>query len=161
VIVTIPLYALTAVATVVVAQAFVRALHDPARRPHGRRRAIAAVALLLLALGVFVVVRTTLWANGDVDIGWLGIPGAVLLVATMLLTAVDPARAGALLRLGALLLLPTLVVLTLGTYLFERAEWREASIGPIVGGTLFFVLPALVVGRLARMAGRTPVPPPH
>ena len=152
-IVSVTLFVLAGAATIFVLGAFARGAHRRERLPTFGATVATAVAIGLLAFGAYVVVSTTLWANEDLDIGWLGIPGAALLVALILLTAVQPTRAGRLLRVGAALMVPLLVTLTALTYVFERSEWREASIGPLVGGVLFFAIPALIVGRVARMAG--------
>jgi hypothetical protein len=153
VILSVTLFVLAGMATIFVLGAFARGAHHRERLPTFGARFATAVAIALLALGAYVVVSTTRWANEDLDIGWLGYPGAALLGALILLTAVQPARAGALLRVGAALLVPLLAVLTALTYVFEPSEWREAGIGPLVGGVLFFAIPALIVARVARMAG--------
>jgi hypothetical protein len=147
------LFLLAGAATIFVLGAFARSAHHREQLPTFGARFATVVAIALLALGAYVLLSTTLWANEDLDIGWLGYPGVALVVAMILLTAVQPTRAGGLLRVGAALLVPLLAVLTALTYVFERSEWREASIGPLVGGVLFLTIPALIVARVARMAG--------
>ena len=71
-----------------------------------------------------------------------------MLAAFLLLGAVDPTRAGRLLVRVGIGAVPLAAVLTALTIAFDRSEWNETNIGPLVGCMVFFSLPAWATGSL-------------
>lgn len=87
---------------------------------------------------------------------------AALLLPFLLLGVIDPARSGRLLTRVGVAAVPFMATLTVLTALFDRDEWRDSNIGPLVGAIVFFTLPTLLAGwLLVRSATLRSTAPTH
>lgn len=136
----------------------------------GRRSWIAG--LLLLSLGaVFFVVAEIDPPGADLgedlefgavvdglggDVSATGYALASMLLAFLLLGTIDPARSGRLLVRTTIAAVPFVATLTVLTALFDRSEWHDSSIGPVVGCLFFLTLPACAAGALLVRAASMP-----
>jgi hypothetical protein len=110
---------------------------------------IAGEALLLLGICSFTSVGT---AHTDgIDIGAVWITPVAVLTAVALLAALQPVRAARRLLQGSGLLVALVSVLTLVTYIADRAEFTRTNFGPLVATTVFVALPALITAALLRL----------
>jgi hypothetical protein len=117
---------------------------------------IAGEALLLAGIGAFVAVRVTHADNVDIGAIWVG--PAVLLGAMAVEAARRPFTAARHLARSALLLTAAVAVLTVVTFLADRAEFDRTSIGPFVESVVFGAVPALVTAAFLRLAGERTAP---
>ena len=81
---------------------------------------------------------------------------AAMLLTFLLLGVADSARSGGLLTRVGVAAVPFMAALTVLTALFDRDEWRDSNIGPLVGAIAFFTLPALLAGWLLARSGTPP-----
>ncbi len=142
---------------------FVRAWPDRGSTTIESRRSWIA-GLVLLALGAVFYLVGAIDPPGadlgeDLEFGAVvdGLGGgfvatgyalAAMLAAFLPLGAVDPTRAGRLLVRVGIGAVPFVAVLTALTIAFDRSEWNETNIGPLVGCMAFFSLPAWAAGSL-------------